>query len=163
MIIAQKDLDNFLKAKEKMALPPLPAEAIWDSHDQHDVNPEEPPPYAQATGSRRQSRFGNALVAVVTPAPLRPSNYLKIHRPTISVKGTWLIDSSLRIPPSLLDPLPKSETVRPNLYLSSVYSPVNAEVYVQGTHRPLLVVESTSNTVSIRVVSFIPLCRVSIC
>lgn len=61
---------------------------------------------------------------------MKPSNYVSISRNNASVRGTWLLDSSLSIPNMFLAPLSPDETeeTRKNLYLKSSNGSIDAEI-----------------------------------
>jgi len=64
--------------------------------------------------------------------PVKPSNYISISSRDASVKGTWVIDPSLKIPTSLLAPLLEGQTEsdRRNLNVESKNGHVNADIFI---------------------------------
>ena len=68
---------------------------------------------------------------------MKPCNYLSLTRKDSSINGTFVIDPTLRIPPSLLPSLEEgeSEGERKNLRLVSDYGVVDVEIYLVDGER----------------------------
>ncbi|KAF9240453.1 hypothetical protein BU15DRAFT_74044 [Melanogaster broomeanus] len=107
---------------------------------------DPPPSYSSQPGSNAASGSEH----LVTPATFKtkPTNFLALSNESNSIKGEFVIDPSLRIPPSLLPPLPdgKTEADRKNLRLHCKCASVNAEVWLLGSPRSDTVLEEQERT-----------------
>jgi hypothetical protein len=63
------------------------------------------------------------------------SNHLYITRATGPIKGSWIIDTSLKLPPAMLPPVEEG-TTRKNLRLHAKVGKVSAKVEVRGNPTP---------------------------
>jgi hypothetical protein len=80
-----------------------------------------PPSYNEATCS---SSSGSNQ----SPAPLPPaSNFIYVHRANGAIKGTWVIDTGLKVPEDLLSPRPTTGE-RENLSLTTYNGEIKADV-----------------------------------
>ena len=68
----------------------------------------------------------------------KPTNFLSLSNENDAVKGEFVIDPCIRIPPSVLPPLGENETEddRQNLCLTSRNSSVNADIWLLGPAVP---------------------------
>jgi hypothetical protein len=90
---------------------------------------------------------------------VRATNYLVVERANSSIKGTYIVNPALSVPPALLPPLEDDEIVRPNLRLYSNYSSVNVDIhlvlppnYAGKVDRIVLDISSTYSSVVVRLV-----------
>ncbi|KAG6873334.1 hypothetical protein C0995_000193 [Termitomyces sp. Mi166 len=118
MIIVPSDEDDKRKR-------PTPVVAPSEAHD-------DPPPTYTALVPHAPLLSGTSPDSQVLARQntMKPTNYISISRSNGSVKGTWLLDSSLPIPSMFLPPLLPDETeeTRRNLYLKSSNGSIDAEI-----------------------------------
>lgn len=62
----------------------------------------------------------------------KPTNFVALSRTNDAIKGTWVIDPGMVMPPDLLPRLKRGQTeeTRPNLSLETLNGSVNVDVYV---------------------------------
>src|SRR5258706_7630985 len=101
----------------------------------HDPQSSAPPSYPEATSSSRQSP------AVLPPA----SNFISIHKVNGSIKGTWVVDTDLKVPDALLAP-PPSTAERHHLSLTSYNGPIAVDVaFLSGNSTRANILLDTKN------------------
>lgn len=85
------------------------------------------------------------------PPSIEATNFVQMIRKEGSVKGTWIIDPTLVIPPALLPPLPDgaAEGDRKNLHLQSKEGSVYGDVYIKPTSYEVLSTMKRSGKISI--------------
>ncbi|KAF9041614.1 hypothetical protein BJ165DRAFT_1490093 [Panaeolus papilionaceus] len=85
------------------------------------------------------------------PPSIEATNFVQMIRKEGSVKGTWIIDSTLIIPPALLPPLPDgtAEGDRKNLHLQSKEGSVYGDVYIKPTSYEVLSTMKRPSKISI--------------
>jgi len=98
----------------KVGMPPSESTELSD---------DIPPAYLESESS---------LSRPCTIPNLRPSNFVSLNRANETIKGSWLIDTSLAIPSSFLPPL-STEGIRNNLAIESKNGGVDADVYLLPT------------------------------
>ncbi|KAG6879624.1 hypothetical protein C0992_000459 [Termitomyces sp. T32_za158] len=115
MIIVPSDEDD----KHKK-----PSAALAPTHD------DPPPTYTALVPHVVAPIPSGTSPGSLRQAAMKPSNYVSISRSNGSVRGTWLLDSSLLIPTAFLPPLLPDETeeTRRNLYLKSSNGSIDAEI-----------------------------------
>lgn len=93
-----------------------------------------PPPSTEAISRRSPP-------ALSTPA----SNFISIHQVNGSIKGTWVVDTDLKVPEALLAP-PPSTGIRHNLSLTSFNGPITVDVaFLSGSSTRASVLLDTTN------------------
>ncbi|GLB38964.1 hypothetical protein LshimejAT787_0601260 [Lyophyllum shimeji] len=92
-----------------------------------DDPPDDPPPTYTALSP--PGAVGETSAPPKLP-PVKPSNYISIHRSNGSVKSAWVLDPSLTIPASLLPPLSPEETeeTRRNFNLKATNGTIEADI-----------------------------------
>jgi len=111
------------------------------------VSEDKPPSY---TASEASTAILNSSVPSV-----QPCNFVNVFREDSKIKGTWLLDPTLSIPPELLPPLSEgeSEQTRKNLSLQTKDGSIKATIFVlptttealrQTENRPLRTLIDTS-------------------
>jgi len=95
-----------------------------------------PPSYLDSTETQSTitsiSTLGTDRHGLSTIPNIRPSNFINLNRANESIKGSWLIDPSLRFPPSFLPP-PPTEGARSNLSLESKNGAIDADIFLLPT------------------------------
>ncbi|KAJ7488113.1 hypothetical protein FB451DRAFT_1391064 [Mycena latifolia] len=104
--------------------------------------PDDPPPAYFTSQSPPKSQVATSselpplLVAAGPQAPddVKPTNFLSLSRGNGSIKGTYVIDPRVKIPPSLLPPLAPDETeaARRNLFMHTSSGSVDVDLFVVG-------------------------------
>jgi len=74
---------------------------------------------------------------VINIPNIKPSNFIRVSQANSAVRGAWLIDPAVSIPPSFLPPLDRetgeTEETRRNLVLNSRNGTVDGEIYILPT------------------------------
>lgn len=100
------------------------------------------PSYTEATSGEQSS------------APLPPaSNFISIHKMNGSIKGTWVVDTDLKVPEALLSP-PPSTGERHHLSLTSFNGPIAADVaFLSGNpNRASILLDTKNGEISLNIV-----------
>jgi len=92
-----------------------------------------------------------------SPAPLPPaSNFISIHRINGSIKGTWVVDTDLKVPAALLSPCP-STGERHNLSLTSLNGGITADVVLVSVSgkpdRASILLDTKNGGVNVNIIS----------
>ncbi|KDQ59720.1 hypothetical protein JAAARDRAFT_33290 [Jaapia argillacea MUCL 33604] len=88
---------------------------------------EHPPAYSPPSQST------SSLTSLTTgPPDIKPTNFLYVTRTHSSIKATYAIDPTLRIPEAILPPLEEGET-RKNVKLGSAHSSIGADLWIVGS------------------------------
>lgn len=103
---------------------------FWTWNEQH--NP--PPSYLDSTESLSTISSISTLDTdhFSTIPNIKPSNFINLNRANESIKGSWLIDPSLSIPPFFLPPSP-TEGARSNVILESKNGAIDADIFLLPT------------------------------
>jgi hypothetical protein len=129
-----------------------------------------PPPYSQLSGApvaSSSSPNAHPAPAVDSPSslpPVKPSNFLTQSRLNSSIRGQYVVDPLLPIPPAVLAELPEGE-VRRNLSLETKNGAINAEIWVVNKpredspgkqSRTTLNVSAWNGSVTVKMVRYCP-------
>jgi hypothetical protein len=93
-----------------------------------------PPSYLDSTETLSTILSSSPTVGTDRPSTIpdiKPSNFIYVNRANGSIKGSWLIDPSLPIPPSFSPP-PTTEGAR-NVILESKNGGIDADIYLLPT------------------------------
>jgi len=122
---------------------------------------DDPPPTYVTNDKYAEPPRLSPLQRATEVISVKPSNFLYISRINAPLRGSWLIDTSLSIPSSLLPPLAVGETesIRKNLSLTTTNGHLDADITIaplrpesqNEQRRAILFVKSTSGRVTIRV------------
>ncbi|KAJ7624256.1 hypothetical protein DFH06DRAFT_1445927, partial [Mycena polygramma] len=86
----------------------------------------------------------------------KATNFLSLNRDNESIKGTYAIDPSVKVPEFLLPPLAAGETeaTRPNVYLHTTNGSIDVNVFLVGCgdakRRVDIVLESSNGSISVK-------------
>jgi len=98
--------------------------------------PDDPPPaYSNSQSQAIAGPINNIPLPVIPiPGSVKPTNFLSLSRGNGSIKGTYVIDSRIKIPQFLLPPLAADETeaTRRNVYLHTSNGSIDADFFVVG-------------------------------
>ncbi|KAF9515705.1 hypothetical protein BS47DRAFT_1360803 [Hydnum rufescens UP504] len=78
------------------------------------------------------------------PNDLVSTNFVSIFEPNSSIKGRWIINTSLMPPAALLAPIIDPGDIRPNLELGSQNGSINASVWLQGPDKDRAILDCSS-------------------
>ena len=130
-------------------------------------NEQHNPPPSYLDSKETLSTISSSVSTLGTDRPstipnIKPSNFINLNRANESIKGSWLIDPSLSIPPFLLSP-PHTEGARSNLFLGSKNGAIDAEIFLMPTSYSnknasnviLIQTQSDNGSVKTRLVSLI--------
>ncbi|KAJ7152025.1 hypothetical protein C8R46DRAFT_483278 [Mycena filopes] len=94
------------------------------------VPEESPPAYA---GSQQPAGPSIPLPPPI-PNTVKPANFLSLSRTNATIKGTYVVDPCLKIPPFLLPPLGEGETeeTRRNVHLETTNAPIDTVLFIVG-------------------------------
>ncbi|KAJ7751543.1 hypothetical protein DFH07DRAFT_960953 [Mycena maculata] len=134
-----KDVDQLVKGVEQLnivanraAVPDDPPPAYFDPNSNSTSKSQplatEPPlpPLPPPSSSTAAGPFA--------PPSVKPTNFLSLSRGNSSIKGTYVIDPSMTIPPFLLPPLAPDETegTRRNAFLHTSNGAIDVDLFVVG-------------------------------
>ncbi|KAJ6530795.1 hypothetical protein DFH09DRAFT_1409734 [Mycena vulgaris] len=101
--------------------------------------PDDPPPayFRPETQTSVSAPIpAPAAAALISPPPpdVKPTNFLSLSRGNSSIKGAYVIDPAVKIPPFMLPPLAADETAatRRNVFLHTSNGAIDVDLFVVG-------------------------------
>ncbi|KAK7046445.1 hypothetical protein R3P38DRAFT_2873838 [Favolaschia claudopus] len=93
---------------------------------------DDPPPAYSRPSPAPGSAATNTPNSPLPPDSVKPTNFLSLHRSNTPIKGVYVIDPTIKIPPPMLPPLAQDETeaTRRNVYLQTSNGTVDVELFV---------------------------------
>jgi hypothetical protein len=139
---ASKDLNMYIDEKSiSQNRSVSPSETVSQEDDgssstEHGLNP--PPPYLQPIPPSN-----SVLPSETIPTHAR-TNHLEVRERRRTVRGSWEIDTSLVIPPSLLKKWSLKEGPRPNLNLVGRSGGIVGEIFLSGPSEESAIIRTVS-------------------